>query len=122
MMVKILKNVLILTLVLLIGIFIGKKTNTNKIIEITNEIKNISHVDTSYSNLANRELYNYISNYYDVSDRKLPEFYVNINGDTIHYNKENFYYYYSLYEINRYLSEGKSKIINNLLEEKDTIY
>ena len=75
----------------------------------------------AYIDSANNEVFNYSFRYYHLSPSLLPDYYIVSNKDTIHYNKQNFFYYYSMYRITDYLSSSKSEIINSLLlESKDT--
>lgn len=75
----------------------------------------------AYLDSANAEMLNFSIRYYHLSNDLLPNRYMTYYGDTITYNKENFYYYYSMYKITDYLSKSKSLIINNLIIEKDSI-
>ena len=75
----------------------------------------------TYIDSANDEMFNFAMRYYHLSPRLLPDYYIESTGDTVNYNKQNFFYYYSMYKITDYLSNSKSAIINSLiLESKDT--
>ena len=75
----------------------------------------------TYIDSANDEMFNFAMRYYHLSPGLLPDCYIESTGDTVNYNKQNFFHYYSMYKITDYLSNSKSAIINSLLlESKDT--
>lgn len=86
--------------------------------DLQNKYKKITQ---AYIDSANNEVFNFAIRYYHLSPGLLPDSYVESNGDTVNFNKQNFFYYYSMYKITDYLSNSKSAIINSLLlESKDT--
>jgi hypothetical protein len=86
--------------------------------DLQNKYKKITQ---AYIDSANNEVFNFSFRYYHLSPGLLPNYYIESNGDTVHFNKQNFFYYYSMYKISDYLSSSKSAIINSLLlESKDT--
>jgi hypothetical protein len=111
---------MLITVFFLLGYFIGK-TRVNECHGISKEefIK-IDHTNDNPNNVyidsANFELYHYVDSYFEVKESKLPDYYININNDTIQYNKENFFYYYSLYEITKHISDGKGLVISRFIE------
>lgn len=116
---EIIKYIAIITVVFLLGFFVGrsrvndcKEISESEFIKIEyNDIYGISNHDNVYLDSANFELFHYVSNYFDVKESKLPDYYITFSNDTIQYNKENFFYYYSLYEITKNISNGKGLII-----------
>ncbi len=75
-------------------------------------------ITESYIDSANSEVFNYSIKYLHLTSSLLPSYYTGIDGDTVIFNKENFFYYYSMYKITNYLSNTKSSIINNLILEE----
>ena len=121
---ELIKYIAIITIIFLFGFFIGRsRVNGCKEISESEFIKieygDVSEINTTnniYLDSANFELYHYVSNYFDVKESRLPNYYITFNNDTIQYNKENFFYYYSLYEITKNISNGKSLVISKFIE------
>lgn len=121
---EVIKYIAIITVVFLIGFFVGrdrvndcKEISEAEFIKIEhNDIDEINTSNNVYLDSANYELYHYVSNYFEVKESKLPDYYITFSNDTIQYNKENFFYYYSLYEITKKISKGKSLVISKLVE------
>jgi hypothetical protein len=103
-------------------------TTQEKIDEITKLDKNLkefnllsSNMDTlkvkstMYSDSAAFEMMNYVMKYNDKPSKELPDYYVSGFGDSIKYNKENFFYYTALFKMNNYLGKSRKTIIDGFI-------
>jgi hypothetical protein len=71
---------------------------------------------------ANSEMFNFVTKYYHTTPSLLPDYYTFVNGDTVAFTKENFFYYCSMYKITEHLSIAKTFMINGLmLDSLDTV-
>ena len=94
---------------------------TEIIFDKTDLLNNYKKQSEAYIDSANSEMFNFSLKYFHISPRLLPDYYIDATGDSVIFNKENFFYYYSMYKITNHLSKAKSSIINGmLLESKDT--
>jgi hypothetical protein len=78
-----------------------------------NVIDSLEILSIKYCHIANTEMLHYIIEYNNKN--KLPDFYITNFGDTIEYNKENFFKYFALYVVADNLLESRKQIINGLL-------
>jgi hypothetical protein len=78
-----------------------------------NVIDSLEILSIQYYDTANIEMLHYVLEYNNKN--KLPDFYVTSFGDTIEYNKENFFKYFTLYIVADNLLESRKQIINGLL-------
>jgi hypothetical protein len=85
-------------------------SNYNKLPFAIDSIENLS---VSYNDTANIEMLHYVLQY--ANEEELPDYYITKFGDTIEYNKENFFYYVSMYVVAENLMETRKHIINGLL-------
>ncbi len=128
---KIIIIFIVLLMVFLSGFFIGRlkpfKTKDIQKIELVFKddikIEDLRNISSPFIDSANNELINYYTRYLYKHSNLLPDKYISYSRDTIEFNKENFFYYYSMYKITDYLSNAKSCIINSLIIEstKDTL-
>lgn len=105
-------------------IFNNSKTNTITINEtellitsysdLPNAIDSIEKLSIGYYDTANVEMLHYVRDY-NIDSSYLPDYYVTNFGDTIAYNKDNFYYYVALYTVAENLLATRKHIINGLL-------
>ena len=84
-------------------------------------IDSIEQLSIAYYDTANVEMLHYVMNYNDVDVSKFPDYYITNFGDTIDFNKENFYYYVALYMVAENLLTTRKHIINGLLINNNII-
>jgi len=78
-----------------------------------NAIDSFENASVCYYDTANIEMLHYVLEYNDKNN--LPDYYVTAFGDTIEYNKENFFKYFALFTVANNLLESRKHIINGLL-------
>jgi len=89
-------------------------------------IDSIENLSIFYYDTANVEMLHYALTYNMGDANEYPDYYVTNFGDTIEYNKENFFRYVALYTVADNLLESRKHIIygllaNNLSNEKEMI-
>ena len=118
-----------LTLLLIITIFLGgfmvgrlkpfktKEINRTELMISNLKADDLKKLSDIYVDSANKEIINYYSKYLYRHSNLLPNYYITYYKDSVEFNKENFFYYYSMYKITDYLSNAKSCVINSLINE-----
>ena len=81
----------------------------------TGSIDSVEQLSINYYDTANIEMLHYVLEYNNKSTNNLPDYYVTKFGDTIVYNKDNFFKYVALYTVADNLLESRKYIIHGLL-------
>lgn len=93
--------------------------------ELSSSIDSIESLSKANYDTANIEILHYIINYKNLNEK--PETYITYYGDTIEYNKDNFFQTVALLTVAQQLLETRKYIIDGLLlnaqlnEEKKTL-
>jgi hypothetical protein len=129
-----LKNQILLGCLLIVVFILGCVTNsvvskggksfeqveeTERIISdyssLRSAVDSVEQLSLAYNDTANIEALHYVIKYKDENTDSLPDYYVSNFGDTIMYNKENFYKYVALCLMAENVIEARKHIINGLL-------
>jgi len=130
------KSKLVLGLILFVVFLLGfmsnslinkdtKKTETftdteeliSKYSNLPEAIDSIENLSVCYYDTANLEMLHYVLEYND--KHNTSNYYITNFGDSIEYNKENFYRYVALYTVAENLLETRKHIINGLMMDSE---
>jgi uncharacterized protein YneF (UPF0154 family) len=125
---KISISVVLIFVIFIGGFLTGRMFRPYKIqdVEITDQMldkiamqKQLKKESERYIDSANCEMFNYALKYHHLTPNILPDAYKGYDEKIISYNKEEFFYYYSMYKITDYLSKAKSSMINAMIIENE---